>query len=78
MRPEYAAGAVGLTRTSAQPLTPEYASPEQILGRPVTTASDIYALGVVLFTLLTGKHPFEDRTNSSYELERAICETDPR
>jgi len=77
LRPEYAAGAVGLTRTSAQPMTPEYASPEQILGQPVTTSSDIYALGVVLFTLLSGKHPFEGRTKSSYELERAICETDP-
>lgn len=77
LRPEYAAGAVGLTRTSARPMTPEYASPEQILGRPVTTASDVYALGVVLFTLLTGRHPFEGRTKSSYELERAICETDP-
>ena len=77
LRPEYAAGTVGLTRTSAQPMTPEYASPEQILGQPVTTASDIYALGVVLFTLLTGRHPFEDRTRSSYELERAICEADP-
>jgi non-specific serine/threonine protein kinase/serine/threonine-protein kinase len=77
LRPEYAAGTAGLTRTSAQPMTPEYASPEQILGQPVTTASDIYALGVVLFTLLTGRHPFEDRTKSCYELERAICETDP-
>jgi non-specific serine/threonine protein kinase/serine/threonine-protein kinase len=75
LRPEYAAGTVGLTRTSAQPMTPEYASPEQILGQPVTTASDVYALGVVLFTLLTGKHPFEGRTKSSFELERAICET---
>jgi tetratricopeptide (TPR) repeat protein len=77
LRPEYAAGTVGLTRTSAQPMTPEYASPEQIMGQPVTTASDVYALGVVLFTLLTGKHPFEGRTKSSFELERAICEADP-
>lgn len=77
LRPEYAGGAVGLTRTSAQPMTPEFASPEQIMGRTVTTASDIYALGVVLFTLLTGHHPFEEQTKSSYELERAICETQP-
>lgn len=77
LRPEYAAGSIGLTRTMAQPMTLEYASPEQILGQPVTTASDIYVLGVVLFTLLTGRHPFDALTNSSYELERAICETEP-
>jgi serine/threonine protein kinase len=74
LRPEYALGQVGFTRTAAQPMTPEYASPEQVLGQPITTATDIYSLGVVLFTLLTGKHPFEHQTNSSYELERAICE----
>jgi len=74
LRPEYALGQVGFTRTAAQPMTPEYASPEQILGHPISTASDIYSLGVVLFTLLTGKHPFEHHTKSSYELERAICE----
>jgi serine/threonine protein kinase len=50
LRPEYAAGQVGLTRTAAQPLTPEYGSPEQIHGQPVTTASDIYSLGVLLYT----------------------------
>jgi serine/threonine protein kinase len=77
LRPEYAAGQVGLTRTAAQPLTPEYASPEQIHGRPVTTASDIYSLGVLLYTLLVGAHPFHRQKNSSYELERAICETEP-
>lgn len=74
LRPEYAAGAVGMTRTAAQPMTPEFASPEQILGRPITTASDIYSLGVLLFHLLTGKHPFEGQSKSAFELERAICE----
>ncbi len=75
LRPEYAAGAVGLTRTSAQPMTPEFASPEQIMGRPITTATDVYSLGVLLFHLLTGKHPFEGHSKTPYELERAICET---
>ena len=74
LRPAYAAGTVGFTRTVAQPMTPEYASPEQIQGQPITTASDIYALGVLLYTLLAGTHPFERQTQSCYELEKAICE----
>jgi eukaryotic-like serine/threonine-protein kinase len=76
MRPEYAAY-MGLTQTERQPMTPEFASPEQILGRPITTASDIYSLGVILYRLLTGGHPFEPSTRTAGELERAICETDP-
>src|SRR5437764_2096118 len=78
LRPEYAAGAVGYTLTAAQPMTPEYASPEQILGQPVTTASDVYALGVLLYALLTDSHPFQSQGASSYEVERAICETEAR
>ena len=49
----------GATRTSERRLTPQYASPEQILGRPLQTASDVYALGVILCELLTGSRPFE-------------------
>jgi tetratricopeptide (TPR) repeat protein/tRNA A-37 threonylcarbamoyl transferase component Bud32 len=78
LRPAFAAAAMGVTRTVARPMTPEYASPEQILGQPITTASDIYALGVLLFVLLTGTHPFDDKPDSLYELERAICEREPR
>ncbi len=76
LRPEYGAGAIGLTRT-LQPMTPEFASPEQVLGQPITTSSDVYSLGVLLYRLIAGKHPYEMNTNSAAEVERAICETNP-
>jgi tetratricopeptide (TPR) repeat protein len=47
-----------LTRLAGRPLTPSYAAPEQILGQPISTAADIYALGVLLFELLTGERPY--------------------
>jgi len=76
VRPEYGA-CMGLTSTGFQPMTPEFANPEQILGQPITTASDIYSLGVILYCLLTGRHPVELRNHTAAELERAICQTDP-
>lgn len=56
-------------------LTPEHAAPEQFLGLPVTTATDVYQLGVLLYELLTGSRPFT--ANTSMELHRAICELEP-
>jgi serine/threonine-protein kinase len=67
---------VPLTRTGLLVLTPEYASPEQIRGRPITTASDVYQLGVVLFELLTGQRPYRISGHTSAEIERVICEQD--
>jgi serine/threonine protein kinase len=61
----------------AAALTPDYASPEQISGQPVSTASDIYSLGVLLFELLTGDRPYRLTRGSRGELEEAILNTDP-
>ncbi len=58
-------------------LTPEYASPEQVRGELVTTASDIYSLGVVLYQLLTGYRPYSLGSRSPAEIQRAVCEEKP-
>lgn len=63
--------------TLYRPMTPEFASPEQVRGEPITTASDVYSLGVVLYRLLTCRSPYRVKTTSAHELSRAITETDP-
>ena len=66
------------TRTGWRPMTPEYASPEQIRGRAITTAADVYSLGVLLFELLTGHRPYRAAVGQSFlEMERLVCETEP-
>ena len=65
------------TRTGMHVMTPEFASPEQVCGKPITTASDIYSLGVLLYLLLSGRRPYEFRTASMLEIERIVCETEP-
>ncbi len=66
-----------LTRVDLRPMTPEYASPEQVRGETITTASDIYSLGVLLYVLLTGHRPYRGAPRDPQGLARAICETDP-
>jgi len=66
-----------VTRTNWRPMTPEYASPEQIRGQAVTTATDVYSLGVLLFELLTGHRPYRFAGQSLLEMERLVCETEP-
>ena len=63
--------------TALVALTPEYASPEQIRGGPITTASDVYSLGVLLFRLLTGVLPHRAPNGFSYDLAVRICDTEP-
>ena len=66
-----------VTRIDARPMTPEYASPEQVRGDPVTSATDIYSLGVLLYELLTGHHPYLVKDSSWRDIERLVCEKDP-
>lgn len=68
---------LGAETTLARPMTPEYASPEQIRGESITTASDIYSLGVVLYQLLTGRSPYRVQTCTPHELSQAITQAEP-
>ncbi len=65
------------TQTANAPLTPEYASPEQIKGETITTAADIYSLGVILYELLTEKSPAEIYGVERNDLLRGVCESEP-
>src|SRR5882762_5483553 len=66
-----------LTRIGGRALTPDYASPEQIAGNSITTGSDVYSLGVILYELLTGERPYKLKRDTPLSLEEAVLGGDP-
>ncbi|HEY4354925.1 MAG TPA: protein kinase [Acidobacteriaceae bacterium] len=78
MAPTSGESGTDLTREGYHAFTPQYASPEQVLGHPITTASDTYSLGVLLYVLLSGSAPYELKELTTAEMLRVICEEPPK
>jgi WD40 repeat protein/serine/threonine protein kinase len=76
LNPELSAQTLAATAIGQRLLTPEYASPEQIRGDPINVTSDVYSLGVLLYELLTGHHPYRFNLKRS-NYEKVVCEQDP-
>jgi serine/threonine protein kinase/tetratricopeptide (TPR) repeat protein len=66
-----------ISNTAWQAMTPEYAAPEQVLGGPVSAETDVYAMGVVLYSLVAGRRPYELRGLTPAEVQRLVCDVDP-
>ena len=78
IEPEFAAPNLDVTSTAFRVLTPKYGSPEQMQGGQMTTASDVYSLGVVLYEMLTGRSPYRFASSSPQEILKAVCSTEPQ
>jgi serine/threonine-protein kinase len=76
VEPERAAEETELTRIGGRALTPDFAAPEQILGQPITTATDIHALGVLLYLLLAGRRPYQRQAMPLRDLERHVLHSE--
>jgi eukaryotic-like serine/threonine-protein kinase len=77
LNPELAGETLAATAAGLQLMTPEYASPEQVLGHPVTTATDVYSLGVLLYELLTSRRPYRLTSRTPADIARVVCESVP-
>lgn len=75
--PEFAGDSLAQTATGMRLMTPEYASPEQIRGESLTPASDVYALGVLLYELVVGRRPYHLPSRAPHDIARVICEEPP-
>ena len=77
LNPDLFSITLAVTRKEHHLMTPGYASPEQVRGEVISTASDVYSLGIILYELLTGHPPYQFKTLSPTEVERVVCEQEP-